>query len=95
METLYCAYCLEPFERPERQNSWSWSGPVTQTCGAALCRARTSSWNSWLRSTRLQTIRGDVNKAPRRATRVPPMSAKHAALFDLVHRPEIELEEAA
>ena len=88
METAYCAYCLESFERyPQARYS---DTLAKATCGKAICKARTSSWNGWLRSTRLQTIRGDVNKAPRKATRVPPFSAKHQALFDLVHRPEAE-----
>jgi hypothetical protein len=93
METAYCAYCTQPFERVGRK--YAWDRPAKATCGRKLCRSRTTSWNAWVRPT---WRFGDVNKAMRRATRLPSLmndehfgAAVTAGLFEVT----TELEEAA
>lgn len=93
METAYCPYCVEPFERVGRK--YSWDRPAKGTCGKELCRVRMSAWNSWVRRGQINAIRGDVNRPAKGFQRLPSMSAKGAALLDQSYPPELELEEAA
>lgn len=96
MDTVFCPYCTQPFERPARRFSWQDEGRLT--CGQQICRSRTTSWNAWVRREQLRVVSGSVTRPAPKARPLPPFSAKALPLFDeLVEsfEPTYELEEAA
>jgi hypothetical protein len=84
METAFCAYCLQPFERVGRKHSWDRDPKAT--CGQAICKARTTAWNGWIRDTAFASACGDVRSAIPRPRPLPPKMGDAAAaqLFDLL-----------
>jgi len=81
METAYCAYCCKPFNRVGRKYSWD-REPIA-TCGQAVCKARTTVWNGWIKREQVKAVSGDVRHAAKTPAMVPAMSTKTGALFDL------------
>jgi hypothetical protein len=95
-ETVYCPYCVEPFERVGRK--YRWDAEPKATCGKQLCKIRMSAWNAWVRNGRVNAIAGDVNKPAKGFQRLPGMSTKAAALLNQSYPSEsyqLQLEEAA
>jgi hypothetical protein len=89
-ETVYCPYCISPFERVV--TPW---GNTAQTCGRELCKQRTASWNNWITRGQVQSVLGDVNKPPKRSPLPPRMTDRYWILAEMTFGVKTEAEVTA
>jgi hypothetical protein len=88
-ETVYCPYCLEPFDRVASRYHWSPAG--RQTCGSAVCRSRMTAWQSWVKWGRINAVAGDVNRPAKGGPRLPSMPKAEVIEPYRVHQQKLPL----